>query len=445
MRLPNFRLSNLLLTSLLPNSSPLSPRLLLCGSLSLLLWATPFFAPRALAESDRRFVQTLCVEFVNEYVLPPQDFEGTTVGGLSAITYDRKTGKFYALSDEHGNADAHFYQLDIDLDDTGIQGATVEAVTYLTDETGQRYGGAFDPEGMALTPQGSLYVSSEGNPGTLLPPGLTEFDLQSGQQIRTLPIPERFIPAFGEPDADSDATVNVITGDTVTGDAVTGDAVTGNAVTGSETQDSSQQTRGIQGNLGFESLTLGATGTVPGEPLHLFTATEGPLVQDKTAGSINGTPRNRFLHYYLGEGRPLLLGEYVYELDPAPAALVHGLSEMLALDGNGHFLALERSFAPIRFQVKLFQFTLAGASDVSNRLGLRGNMRGVETIQKQLVMNLSELSQGEPGVTLDNLEGMTWGPQLADGSRSLILISDDNFKSFEKTQLLLFKVKLSQG
>lgn len=411
MRLPKFRLSNLL-----PKSNLLSPRLLLCGSLSLLLWATPFLVPKALAESDRRFVQTLCVEFVNEYVLPSQAFEGTTVGGLSAITYDRKTGKFYALSDEHGNADAHFYQLDIDLDDTGIQGATVEAVTYLTDETGQRYGGAFDPEGMALTPQGSLYVSSEGNPGTLLPPGLTEFDLSTGQQIRSLPIPERFTPVFGEAETDSDVTENA-----------------------------PQQTGGVQGNLGFESLTLGATGTAPGEPLHLFTATEGPLVQDKTAGSINGTPRNRFLHYYLGEGRPLLLGEYVYELDPAPAALVHGLSDVLALDGSGHFLALERAFAPLRFQVKLFQFTLAGASDVSNRLGLRGNMRGVETIQKQLVMNLSELSQGEPSITLDNLEGMTWGPQLSDGSRSLILISDDNFKSFEKTQLLLFKVKLSQA
>lgn len=134
-----------------------------------------------------------------------------------------------------------------------------------------------------------------------------------------------------------------------------------------------------------------------------------------------------------------MLGEYVYELDPAPGALIHGLSEILALDGNGHFLGLERAFSPLVFQVKLFQFSLAGASDVSSRPALQGNLRGVEPIHKQLVMDLSRLDK----LRLDNLEGMTWGPQLADGSRSLILISDDNFKSFEKTQLLLFKVRLS--
>lgn len=31
------------------------------------------------------------------------------------------------------------------------------------------------------------------------------------------------------------------------------------------------------------------------------------------------------------------------------------------------------------------------------------------------------------GTDADNVEGVTWGPTLPDGSRSLVLVSDDNF------------------
>lgn len=35
---------------------------------------------------------------------------------------------------------------------------------------------------------------------------------------------------------------------------------------------------------------------------------------------------------------------------------------------------------------------------------------------------------------------MSWGPTLANGHRSLVLISDDNFSADEVTQLLAFEV-----
>jgi hypothetical protein len=40
----------------------------------------------------------------------------------------------------------------------------------------------------------------------------------------------------------------------------------------------------------------------------------------------------------------------------------------------------------------------------------------------------------------DNIEGVTFGPTLPNGHRTLIFISDNNFASFEKTQLLLFEI-----
>jgi hypothetical protein len=42
---------------------------------------------------------------------------------------------------------------------------------------------------------------------------------------------------------------------------------------------------------------------------------------------------------------------------------------------------------------------------------------------------------------LDNVEGISWGPLLANGRRSLVLISDDNFGKNQVTQLLLFEVR----
>ena len=50
-------------------------------------------------------------------------------------------------------------------------------------------------------------------------------------------------------------------------------------------------------------------------------------------------------------------------------------------------------------------------------------------------MNLDAL-----GIPLDNVEGMTFGPSLPDGRRSLILVSDNNFSPAAFTQFLLFAV-----
>jgi hypothetical protein len=50
-------------------------------------------------------------------------------------------------------------------------------------------------------------------------------------------------------------------------------------------------------------------------------------------------------------------------------------------------------------------------------------------------LDLSEL-----GIYLDNLEGMTLGPRLPDGSQSLVLVSDNNFNDIQLTQFLLFRL-----
>ena len=44
------------------------------------------------------------------------------------------------------------------------------------------------------------------------------------------------------------------------------------------------------------------------------------------------------------------------------------------------------------------------------------------------------------GIYTDNIEGVTFGPLLPNGHKTLLFIADNNFSNLQKTQLLLFEV-----
>jgi len=58
-----------------------------------------------------------------------------------------------------------------------------------------------------------------------------------------------------------------------------------------------------------------------------------------------------------------------------------------------------------------------------------------KAVKKKLLLNMDDLK-----IYTDNIEGVTFGPTLSNGHRSLIFVSDNNFASFQKTQLLLFEI-----
>lgn len=364
-----------------------------------------FGAAPVLAQ-DRVFLN-LSLDFLGEYQLPKMNFLDTPVGGLSAITYNRRRDRFYALSDDPSQlAPARFYTFKLALNSTetekiGIQKIDIESVTFLTDKDGQTYPkGTIDPEGIALTPQQTVFISSSGVARDQIAPLVQEFDINSGQMRQSLPIPERYLP---------------------------------------DAANEFELTRGVQETNGFASLTINPTGTIPasGEPIRVFTATESALVQDLDPPSSEKGAKCRFLHYLIGYGPPVLISEYFYPLDPTPdAAISNGLVELLAVDQGGHFLSLERSRDRLGFNARIFQMTTGGATDTSKIASLKGSLNGIRPIQKKLLLDLNEL-----GIPLDNLQGMTLGPRLSDGTQSLLLVSDDNFSDDQVTQFLLFRLK----
>ena len=54
---------------------------------------------------------------------------------------------------------------------------------------------------------------------------------------------------------------------------------------------------------------------------------------------------------------------------------------------------------------------------------------------KRLVADFSQLGLQR----LDNTEAMAWGPVLANGNRTLVCLSDDNFNPAQVTQFVAFE------
>jgi hypothetical protein len=362
---------------------------------------------QSASEASNRIFNKISIEYIGEYKLPADlKVKDTPVGGLSGLTYDRQRDVFYAVSDDRGDkAPARFYTLKLDIDRTNPQQVkfkkvNITDVTPLKNAAGATYPpGQTDTEAIATTPQGSVFISSEGDRLKNIPPFINEFDLKTGRVKQALPIPQRYIP-------------------------------------------DTEGKRGIQNNLGFEGMTLAPTGTLPasGEPLRLFAATESSLIQDKEVakvdkeGKIPGA-KNRWLHYIIAD-RAQVVSEHMYQLDSPPiGAIEHGLSEILSIDTSGHFLTLERSLGLLGFGVKIFQATTGGATDTSRIASLKGSSN-IQPIQKQLAFDLKQLD-----TYIDNQEGMALGSRLPDGSQTLLLVSDNNFSKRQITQFLLFKFK----
>jgi predicted extracellular nuclease len=320
-------------------------------------------------------------------------FEGVPLGGLSGITYDAVNDIYYGISDDFGRiAPARFYTLKIELKDGTLdQGdVIITASTTLLDENGEPFAErSIDSEGIALTKSGTLYISSEGNVKARVDPFIREFNLD-GSYLNSLVVPSKYLPIEGGK-------------------------------------------FGIRNNRAFESLTL-----TP-DNAFLFTAIENALVQDGPSSDLNTRSPARILKYDLDQGKPV--AEFLYWVDPvvtppnpADAFRINGLVELTAIDEKT-FISMERSFSVGNGNtIKLYETSLSQADDISGYESLQKvDLSEVNAAQKTLLLDLTDL-----GITLDNLEGMTFGPSLADGRRTLILVSDNNFNPGQFTQFLAF-------
>ena len=143
------------------------------------------------------------LQFLGQAIVPTgTTFAGTTVGGLSSISYDASRGAYYALSDDPSQFQpARFYSLGINLADGHLDNGDVAftGVTTLQAPGGGPYAPfSLDPEGLTLTKDGELIVTSEGIANSGVAPFVRRYSL--GGSVPRRPAGAERVPA-DEPDA----------------------------------------------------------------------------------------------------------------------------------------------------------------------------------------------------------------------------------------------------
>jgi hypothetical protein len=325
------------------------------------------------------------------------EFEGTLVGGLSGLDYDPAADRWIALSDDRSdNAPARFYDLRVSYDAEAFGGVEFAAAATLLQGNGEPYpnreqGGAVpDPEAIRFDPATeALWFTSEGSRELGIDPFVAANDA-NGHLIAAPPLPERFRM---NPDEEV----------------------------------------GPRENLVFEGLTFAADGA------SLWLVMEGPLFEDGPEATVEQGPTVRLSNL---DRSGNVLAEHAYPVDPIPVAPAgfgtSGVTEVLAVDGD-RFLVVERASAEdaegiFTNYVRLYEADLGGATDVRDVASLAEG--GFTPVAKRLVLDLNAAGIG----AIDNIEGIAWGPDLANGNRSLLLVSDNNFNETQVTQFIALEV-----
>lgn len=348
-------------------------------SICIVIWVTP-------AEAQ-------ALRYLGRQVLPHGHVvSDTTVGGLSAIDYDPVSQRHVVLSDDRSERQAaRFYTLKLDLakfntsKHPGFDGVRFIGVTKLRNASGTPHAeGTVDPEAIRFAGDRGYWWSSEGNVQRGIPPAVEKI-ATDGMPLRRLHLPHYVLP--------------------------------GNAI-------------GVRHNLAFESLAVWGD--------KLLIGIENALTQDGPVADIGQRSPARILEFDASSGKQL--AEYVYMVDavpvspPLPGLLrTNGLVEMLA--GNDMVLALERSYVMGRGNgARIYRLDLKDASNVSGRTTISGT--AYTPVRKTLLLDLGAL-----GIEVDNLEGMSWGPNLPSGRPTLILVSDNNFRGQQITRFLAFELR----
>lgn len=330
-------------------------------------------------------------------------FEGTLVGGLSGIDYDAARGDWVMICDDRSEHNAaRYYRARLDYNQQSFTSVQLTGVTTLLQADGTAYpskndfarlGGAVaDLETLRVDPRdGAIWYGSEGDVSLALNP----FVRQAGADGRLryeLPLPPLF---------------NV----------------------------KKDHSSGPRNNQAFEGMSFTPDGA------SIWVSLEGPMYQDGPVPTTSHGAVNRITRFDR-DGK--VLGQYAYALEPLAAApgtgknADNGISEILALSDN-RLLVLERAgiqddAGRYRNYVRLYEVDTAGATDIAQLPTVAG--ASITPVTKRLVLDLNQA-----GLALvDNLEGMAFGPRLANGKASLVLISDDNFNNRQVTQFLLFEV-----
>lgn len=330
-------------------------------------------------------------EFIDAFEIPSNtEFDGTVVGGISAITFDSKRSVYYLLSDAVDTI--RFYTAIIDLSVVGETSepddvVTITAVTFMTRSDGSDFAsGDVDPEGFAYNAKfDTLVMASERNPE-----GIFEFFID-GKMKRYYNIPDYYLAT------DSGSF-------------------------------------GTRDNLGLEGLSLTPSCR------RAWAANENALIQDGPVSSTTSTSPTRIVEFNTRTGMPAGT-EYIYITDenpvtpiPEDAFQVNGITEIVALNNKGtNFLVLERGFGVGFTDSRGYDIRVYEAAVTDSTMNVAGvdigSMLGEsKAVSKNLLFEAFLFYPND--LPVDNVEGLSLVYDDYGKSATLIIVADDNFSAF---------------
>ena len=253
----------------------------------------------------------------------------------------------------------------------------------------------FDPEGMRMLKSGEILISEEYGPGVWM------FDSQ-GKFLKQFSIPEKYKIKNLSPDASKEFPPN--------------------------------NSSGRITNKGFEGLALAQ------DQKSFLAALQGSLIQDCETPAQDGKFAGKFLRFLHVDLNGKGIREMAYPVDSPK----NGVCEILCLQGDD-YLVLERDGDKGLDSgcKKIYRVNIRDASDVSNIQSLAGAKLpdNFVSLKKELFLDLLAKEHGlKDSFFPAKIEGIALGPKQADGSRLLMVSSDNDFHSEEPSWIYCFKV-----
>lgn len=333
------------------------------------------------------------LRYLDDVVIPQNlEIEGTKIGGLSGIDYHK--GMYYLVCDQASKP--RIYKAEIPLINRSMDTVRITEVVLL-DENDFYKEHTPDLEGIRFDEHNELVISAEGSIRNDKDPSVFNISTE-GKFLSAYQIPKYF-KASGEQKPRNNGVFEGI----------------------SESLDKS-------GYWVAMELPLEKDGPKP-----KIYATNSPVRITKFNKNTQAAER-----------------QFVYKPDgisklPINWFAVNGVTEILEY-AEDKFLVLERAYSAGYGSngntVKIFDVDASTATNTLEMENLSEN--NYQEASKRLVFDFKSVKDFLTKETIDNIEGMTFGPDLPNGKKSLIFVSDDNFSSFSDqiTQFILLELEI---
>ena len=326
------------------------------------------------------------VRFLDDYTIPADlEIEGTTVGGLSGIDYH--DGMYYLVSDQPSNP--RFYEAKIELSEEKVDTVMISEVVELDKTNDALKEAHLDLEGILFDPEKEEFIlTSEGYIKDGKDPMIFTIS-KNGKFVDSFSVPENFL---------------------------------------------AESIREPRNNRTFEGLAESYDGKGVWAAMELPLKTDGPkpkLIRTKSPVRIT----------YFAKETGQATKQFPYRLEPIAKIpwlyfAVNGVTDLLEYAPD-KFLILERGFAAGHgkkgYTIRIFDVDISLATNTLDRNNLTVSF--YNPAKKELLYDFKWAKKFLSQEIIDNIEGISFGPTLANGNQSIILISDNNFNSLLSEQL----------